>query len=180
MNLQLYESSSKNAFTTVTNTCLQTGPMVQTLAQRIANVEGTPLPSDMKFTLVRLAADRCPDWVSGGCTLSVATKSDIVVGISFLTVSGAESDIEASISEKYDHAPTSKKRATCQNNASAKYGLITREGTDRFWQLPRLSIAYWPVNGLTCEQGRVLVESETLTKLIDRSVKQKRERQPKM
>ena len=35
---------------------------------------------------MRLSADRCPDWVSGSCTLSVALKSGVALGIAFLTI----------------------------------------------------------------------------------------------
>jgi len=180
-NMQSFESGSKNALPSVPTTCRQTtGLATQTLALRIANVEGTPLPPDVQFSLVRLAADRCPSWVSGSCTLSVATQSGLVMGVSFLTFGRQSDAIENSVSQKFGHAPTSRKHAKCQPDANGQAGLVTREGTDRSWELPHVSIRYTPVNGLTCEQGRVLVDTATMSKLVDRSPLPRREAEPKM
>jgi hypothetical protein len=181
MSMQVFEDGPKNALTTSPNTCLQPpNAITDRVASRIANIEGLPLGSDVRVSLVRLASERCPTWVSGGCTLATTTKSGVVIGVSFLTTGNSDKDVEASIAKKYGQPPTARKPATCQNNASAQYGLITRQGTDRIWQLGSLTVGFWPVNGLTCQQGRVLVETRLMTQLVQQSLQQQKASEPTM
>ncbi len=74
-NAHAFESTSKTKPRSVTESCSQAGPSVQKLAQRMADAEGKPIPAGVQFALVRLAEGSCPDWMSGGCTLSVALRS---------------------------------------------------------------------------------------------------------
>jgi hypothetical protein len=131
-------------------------------ARHIADLEDASIPEDVEFKLVRLAAERCPSWVNGLCEVSVATKSGYVIGVAFLTAEGQAESAEQSINEKYGSAPTSRSNATCQGTSGAK-----RKAADRTWALPRITIGYRALD--TCEQGRVLVETETMTSTVSRA-----------
>ena len=53
-------------------------------------------------------------------------------------------------------------------------------GNDSTWQLADLSVSYWSVHGLNCGQGRVLVETHTMTGLFEQAMSADDASQPKM
>jgi hypothetical protein len=177
-NPHAFESTAKTKQRTVEVSCAQTGPAVQSLAQRIADAEGKPIPKGVEFALVRLATDRCPDWLSGSCTLSVAVKSGVALGVAFLTVENSERDIVRALAGKYNGRPTSSEPTACDAAGPAKAPAERRLGNDNEWRLADLSLAYWSVQGLNCGQGRVMVQTSSLRALFERAMSG--DDQPKM
>jgi hypothetical protein len=169
-NPKAFDSTAKAKQKSVTATCSQSGAAAQTLAQRMADLEGKPLPSGVQFSLVRLAADRCPDWLSGSCTLSVATKSGIALGVAFLTIEDAERDIVRNLSQKYGGRPTTRDATACDVAGATGAPPTRRMGNDNGWKFADLSLSYWAVGGLNCGQGRVLVQTSTFVELSQRAM----------
>jgi hypothetical protein len=169
-NPKAFDSTAKTKQKSVTATCAQTGAAAQTLAQRMADMEGKPVPSGVQFSLVRLAADRCPDWLSGSCTLSVATKSGIALGVAFLTIEDAERDIVRNLSSKYGGRPTTRDAAACDVPGAAGAPATRRMGNDNGWKFADLNLSYWAVSGLNCGQGRVLIQTSTFVDLSERAM----------
>jgi hypothetical protein len=163
-NPRAFESTAKAKQRSGAASCAQTGPAVQTLAQRMADAEGKPIPKGVEFALVRLGADRCPDWLSGSCTLSVALKSGVALGVAFLTIEDAERDIVRSLGSKYNGRPNASEPTAC--DAAAASGAARRMGSDHVWKLADLSLSYWSVQGLNCGQGRVMVQTSSLSELF--------------
>jgi hypothetical protein len=164
-----FESTAKTKQRSVTASCAQTGPAVQTLAQRMAAAEGRPIPKGVEFALVRLAADRCPDWLSGSCTLSVALKSGVPLGIAFLTAENAEPEIVRLLGSKYNGRPATREPSACDAPAGTS-GAARRMGNDSGWKLADLELSYDSVQGLNCGQGRVLVQTPGLLELFERAM----------
>ena len=169
-NPKSFESTAKAKQKSVTATCVQSGAAAQTLAQRMADMEGKPVPSGVQFSLVRLAADRCPDWLSGSCTLSVATKSGIALGVAFLTIEDAERDIVRNLGSKYGGRPAMRDAAACDVPGTAGAPATRRMGNDNGWKFADLNLSYWAVSGLNCGQGRVLVQTSTFVELAERAM----------
>jgi len=169
-NPKAFDSNAKAKQGSVTASCAQTGPLAQTLAQRMADMEGKPVPSGVEFSLVRLAADRCPDWLSGSCTLSVAVKSGIALSVAFLTIENAEPSIVRKLSSKYRGQPGTREAAACDVAAAAGAPAARRMGNDNTWKFADLSLSYWAVHGLNCGQGRVLVQTATWLELSERAM----------
>lgn len=165
-----FESTSKVKHKPVTETCIQTGPSVQALAQRMADAEGKPIPQGIEFALVRLAADRCPNWVSGSCTLSVALHGPIPLGVALLTAENGESAVGHALSEKYGSSPGELEPAACDAPGPAGAQAPRRMGSDTTWKFRDLSVSYWSVGGLNCGQGRILVQSTAMTNLFARAM----------
>ena len=163
-----YDDTSKKTPAAVSTTCVQAGAAAQPIAQRFAELDGVALPQKLKFSLVRLASDRCPSWVGGTCTLAVATQGGVVVGLSFFTRPGQERAVEQTITTKYGSAPSARDAATCDAEAAGQSG--SHDGMNRTWTLNDLTVRYRPRSGLTCAQGRVLVDGTPLTKLRDQRV----------
>jgi hypothetical protein len=161
-----YDDTSPTSPAAVSATCAQTGAAAQPIAQRFADLDGVPVPQKLKFALVRLAPAHCPSWVGGSCTLAVATQGGIVVGLSFFTRPGQDRAVEQTITAKYGSAPSAREAARCE--APGRAG--KHEGLDRTWKLDDLTVRYRPLSGLTCEQGRVLVDGTPLSKLRDQQV----------
>jgi hypothetical protein len=168
-NPHAFDSTAKSKQRAVAASCVQAGPTVQKLAQRMADAEGKPIPQGVEFALVRLASDRCPDWLSGSCTLSVALKSGFVLGVAFLTVEDAESDIVRNLSRKYAGGPSLREPAACDAPASTEPAR-RRFGNDNTWKFADLSLSYWAVSGLSCGQGRVMVQTNALVELFARAM----------
>lgn len=169
-NPKAFDSTAKTKQKSVTATCLQSGAAAQTLAQRMADMEGKPVPSGVQFALVRLAADRCPDWLSGSCTLSVATKSNIALAVAFLTIEDAERDIVRNLGSKYGGRPATRDAAACDAPGAAGAPATRRMGNDNGWKFADLNLSYWAVSGLNCGQGRVLVQTTTFVELAERAM----------
>ena len=136
----------------------------------MADMEGKPVPSGVQFSLVRLAADRCPDWLSGSCTLSVATKSGIALGVAFLTIEDAERDIVRNLSSKYGGRPARRDAAACDVPGAVGAPATRRMGNDNGWKFADLNLSYWAVSGLNCGQGRVLIQTSTFVELSERAM----------
>lgn len=133
-------------------------------AQRLANVTVDPLPAGVDFALVSVAAQRCPDWANaaGSCVAGVTTKDDQIVGVSYLAGDDSLQDgIEKSLSEKYGTSPQVKAGTPCQD---PKLG--SRPGNNRVWDKDGTRVSYFPTGGLTCRQGRVLVETAAMRDLF--------------
>jgi hypothetical protein len=173
-----FTSTAKTKQRSVTASCAQSGPAVQTLAQRMAAAEGRPIPKGVEFALVRLSADRCPDWVSGSCTLSVALKSGVALGISFLTGENAEPEIVRLLSSKYNGSPSTHEPTACDVPAGPGVAAGRRMGNENGWRLADLDLSYDSVQGLNCGQGRVLVQTPELLDLFERAMSG--DDQPKM
>ena len=169
-NPHAFDSTAKTKQKGVAAGCVQAGPAVQTLAQRMADAEGKPIPQGVQFALVRLATDRCPDWLSGSCTLSVALKSGVALGVAFLTNEDAESDIVRHLASKYNGRPGSREPAACDAEAKAGAPATRRMGNDSSWKFADLSLSYWAVSGLNCGQGRVMVQTSTMVDLFARAM----------
>ena len=169
-NPKAFDSSAKTKQKSVTASCAQTGAAAQTLAQRMADMEGKPVPSGVQFSLVRLAADRCPDWLSGSCTLSVATKSGVALSVAFLTIEDAERDIVRNLGSKYGARPNTRDAAACDVPGAAGAPATRRMGNDNGWKFADLNLSYWAVSGLNCGQGRVLVQTSTFVELAERAM----------
>lgn len=169
-NPKAFESTAKAKQKAATATCVQAGAAAQTLAQRIMDMEGKPVPTGMQFSLVRLPADRCPDWLSGSCTLSVASKSGIALGVAFLTIEDAERDIVRNLSQKYGGRPATRDAAACDLPGAAGAAATRRMGNDNAWKFADLNLSYWAVSGLNCGQGRVLVQTATFIELSERAM----------
>lgn len=169
-NPHAFDGTAKAKQRAVAASCVQAGPTVQKLAQRMADAEGKPIPQGVDFALVRLASDRCPDWLSGSCTLSVALKSGIVLGVAFLTVEDAENDIVRHLSRKYGSSPSLREPTACDAPASAEAPARRRMGNDNTWKFADLSLSYWAVSGLSCGQGRVMVQTSALVDLFARAM----------
>jgi hypothetical protein len=162
-----YDDTTKKAPPTASATCVQADAAAQPIAQRFADLDGVAVPQKLKFSLVRLASERCPSWVGGTCTLGVATQGGVVIGVSFFTRPGQERAVEQTITSKYGSAPSARDAATC-NEASGQTG--KHDGMNRTWSLNDLTVRYRPLSGLTCDQGRVLVDGTPLKKLRDQRV----------
>lgn len=169
-NPKAFESTAKAKQKSVISTCVQSGVAAQTLAQRMADMEGKPVPTGVQFSLVRLAAERCPDWLSGSCTLSVATKSGIALGVAFLTIEDAERDIVRNLSQKYGGRPATRDAAACDLPGAAGAPATRRMGNDNAWKFADLNLSYWAVSGLNCGQGRVLAQTSTFVELAERAM----------
>jgi hypothetical protein len=133
-------------------------------AQRLANVTADPLPAGVDFALVAVAAQRCPDWVNaaGSCVAGITTKDARIIGISYLAGDEThQANIEKSLSEKYTVTPRAQSGAPCQD---PKLG--ARVSTTRTWEASGVRVSYFPTGGLNCRQGRVLVESEDMRRLL--------------
>jgi hypothetical protein len=133
-------------------------------AQRLANVTSDPLPTGVDFSLVSLASQRCPDWVNaaGSCVVGVTTKDGAIIGVSYLAGDDTRQDgIEKSLSETYAVAPRAQAAAPCQDPKAG-----ARASTNRFWDGSGLRVSYFPTGGLSCRQGRVLVETDTMRQLL--------------
>jgi hypothetical protein len=133
-------------------------------AQRLANVTSDPLPAGVDFSLVSLASQRCPDWVNaaGSCVVGVTTKDGAIIGVSYLAGDDTrQSSIEKSLSETYAVTPRAQAAAACQDPKAG-----ARASTNRFWDGSGLRVSYFPTGGLSCRQGRVLVETDTMRQLL--------------
>jgi hypothetical protein len=133
-------------------------------AQRLANVTVSPLPAGVDFSLVAIASNRCPDWVSaaGSCVAGVTTKDGQIIGISYLAGEDKlEASIEKSLSETYTVSPRAQAAAPCQDPKA-----LARPSTNRVWQSAGLQVSYFPTGGLSCRQGRVLVETDAMRQLL--------------
>jgi hypothetical protein len=115
----------------------------------------------VELSLVQLSKEECPGWVGRQCLVSVATQTGVVMGISFLTKRKREQHMLAKLSKKYDGEPSSSP-AMC----NATQGRAA--GTDRVWETPNLTTAYLAVDGRTCNEGRVLIETRTMKQLVRR------------
>jgi hypothetical protein len=173
-----FESTAKVKQRSVSASCLQTGAAVQTLAQRMSAAEGRPIPKGVEFALVRLSADRCPDWVSGSCTLSVALKAGVPLGIAFLTIEDGEREIVRLLTSKYNGAPSAREPSACDAPAGPGVAAARRMGNDNGWKLADLSLSYDSVQGLNCGQGRVMVQTPGLVELFEQAMSG--DDQPKM
>jgi hypothetical protein len=179
-NPHALDSTAKVKPRSVTTTCAQTGPSVQKLGQRMVDAEDKPIPAGVQFALVRLAADSCPDWLSGGCTLSVAVRSGAALGVAFLTNENADHAVVRELRRKYNGKPSSSEPAACDVEPVASDGSSRRMGNDSAWKLADLSVSYWSVHGLNCGQGRVLVQTRGMTLLFEQAMASDEASQPKM
>ena len=168
-DVHAYDDTSKKTPAVVSATCMQTGATAQPIAQRFAKLHDVALPQKLKFALVRLAPDRCPSWVGGTCTLGVATQGGIVVGLSFFTRPGQDRAVEQTITTKYGNGPNARDAATCDAGTASQSG-SKHDGVNRTWTLNDLTVRYRPLSGLTCDQGRVLVDGTPMLKLRDQRV----------
>ena len=157
-----FESTGKVQKLAVTANCSDSSAAAQPLAERIAGVARKPLPSGVKFALVRVSPQHCPSWVSGSCTASVTLKSNVVLGVAFLTVEDVERMVVRVFSGTYNGKPSSREPSTCESDSSEG----TRRGTDSRWNLSDLDVSYRAVGGLDCRQGRVLVRMSVMEELL--------------
>jgi hypothetical protein len=165
-----FESTATGKAKAVIASCVQTGAPARALAQKMADAEGKPVPSDLDFALVRLASDRCPDWVSGSCTLGVALKAKVMVGVSLLTIENGAGAVIRALASKYAGRPSTIEPVACDVPASGATAASRRIGNDMSWKFADLLVSYWPVNGLNCGQGRILVQSATLTRALEEAM----------
>jgi hypothetical protein len=97
-------------------------------------------------------------------------KSGVTLGIALLTVEDAERDIVRHLNRKYAAVPSSREPAACDAPASAGAPAARRMGNDNAWKFADLSLSYWPVSGLNCGQGRVMVQTSALVELFARAM----------
>jgi hypothetical protein len=133
-------------------------------AQRLANVTVDPIPSGVDFTLVALPAFRCPAWVlaAGACVLGVTTKQGKIVGVSYFVGGEARhEEIENGLQQKYGVEAKSLSPSACQD---PKLGV--KKAATRVWETAGVRVSYFPLGGLSCAQGRVLVETDEMRALF--------------
>jgi len=140
-------------------------------------------PGNVRYGLVGLDASHCPDWLrgSGSCVLGVAILDGWVASVGMYT--GDDSfakTIAKSLTGKYKTMPGKPTESDCQNNASARLGLITRKGTKSVWQMSEMVAAYWTSNGQTCEQGKLLISTQAFENKIQQGVAAHHDEQPKL
>lgn len=143
-------------------------------------------PADYRETVVSLPKDKCPDWLSGACVVTVSTLRDSVVAVSMMTRgNAAQSRIEKALSQKYNSKPTTRKPDECERDGSVDqsfYGSvdvkapIKRLGERVTWELPSLRVQYLSTEGSDCAEGVVYV----VTKAYLDALAALEEEQPKM
>lgn len=150
-----------------TSTCLEQDRVgTRALAMRMADASHAKFPRDLDFDLVRLGEEQCPSWIGGACNVSVVTKSGFVVGVSFFTSGQPEKDVAKNIEDKYGQQPSMLSEAVCAADIGKK--AVSRKGSQRTWALPHLNVNYTPLAGRSCDEGRVHVETHTLSKSLKR------------
>lgn len=150
-----------------TSTCLEQDRVgTRALAMRMADASRAKFPRDLDFDLVRLGEEQCPSWIGDACSVSVVTKSGFVVGVSFFTSGQPEKDVAKNIEDKYGQQPSALSEAVCAADIGKK--AISRKGSQRTWALPHLNVNYTPLAGRSCDEGRVHVETHTLSKSLER------------
>jgi hypothetical protein len=147
----------------------------------------TDVPPDVELVLVKLAPASCPDWksASGSCVMGVALQKGLVASVGFETGhEGFEHAIVTAVGSKASGPPPSKSATTCQNNASAKYGLTTKTGTKYLWSWSTMGMmgGYWTTGGYgeTCDQGCVLFSTQSFQAGLEKGVASHEASQPKL
>ena len=141
---------------------------------------GTGLPANVRLVNVRLAKNRCPDWVKSGrsCVLIAALQDDYVIGLTFTTGTDQASFDQASraMREKYRAAPKPGRETECRATLT---GNVLSSAHQQIWALPGLFVTYTPLVG-DCGSGRVEVETAFLHENKARAIQERADNQPKM
>jgi hypothetical protein len=152
------------------------------LAARLVRATDVKL-AGVDYLLVGLDASKCPDWKSnsGSCVMGVAIKDGVVASVGFYTADDSfEKPILKNLVGKLKAKPSKQSESDCQNNASAQYGLTTRKGQQYFWKVPNMVSSYWTSGGQTCEQGSVVISTQTFEDAIEKSVAKSEDSQPQL
>lgn len=127
---------------------------------------------------VLLGRDRCPEWVDG-CAVWLTLKNGLPVAAKFITSRATDSYVEGALVEKYGARPKSTSHEVRCVSSARDYADGTRAVTRkqrtvsvRRWQLPGLSVIYFP----GCTGGEVTVS----TGVHGRIVQQAEAKKPKM
>jgi hypothetical protein len=151
-------------------TCLeQDQTETRALALRMAGANQAKFSDDFDFDLARLGSDQCPNWIGKECNVSVVTKSGFVVGVAFFTSGKPEKDVAKNIEEKYGQKPSTESAAVCPIDSGSHKKSKAPKASERGWELPHLTVHYAPLAGRTCDEGRVVVDTATLTQSLQRS-----------
>jgi len=137
--------------------------------------------SDILWTPVRLADDRCPDWMrtGGSCAVFVATDHGIFVGAKVTTgiVGDVISKIDRAMTRKYGKPPADGATSiVCRNTLT---GIAVDEAGERLWDLPGLQVSYLPLNG-DCRRGLLKVSTAALFELEQQQVRAQEAAEPTM
>lgn len=139
--------------------CIQRGEEAPAVARQMADLEDAELPRGVELSLVQLSQQDCPRWIGRQCRVSVATQTGFVMGVTFATERKSERLVATNLTKRYEAEPTSIVESTCDADA-------TQASTHRVWRTPHLTTAFLPIAGATCEEGRVRIETRTMTQLL--------------
>ncbi len=133
------------------------GALLHGLARSIA---GSNVPEATKYwrqTSIRLADDKCPDWVkvSGMCLVFATLEGGVVIS-AFVSTGDErlEDTIEGKLTAKYHKKPERPSATSCTS-----YGR-KREADVREWNLPGLHVTYEAIQE-DCVHGQITVETDT-------------------
>jgi hypothetical protein len=151
-----------------------------------AATTGGVTPPGMQQSIVILGTSRCPNWVT--CQVVVTTKDGLALAATFQTslvrkLTGGDvlDDVARSLFEKYHVKPMESGASECH----VSYGGVGLGTSDRAkdwqWSPPGLSVHYTTYgNPTNCNQGRVDVQSEAFSALVQQHAEQEQAAQPKM
>ncbi len=152
------------------------GALVGALAHAAA---GSNVPEATKYwrqTSIRLADDKCPDWVkvSGTCLVFATLEGGTVISAFVNTGDERLQDtVEAKLTAKYHKKPERPSSATCTNQYGRK-----RQADDRVWNLPGLHVTYQALQE-DCAHGQITVETDTAHAAIIKARRQHEEKEAK-
>ncbi len=166
---------------TVANTCLvdkASSPM-QLFAQ-LAAISST-VPWVTSGIPVKLAHSKCPDWVTGGCIVTLNVQSGIPLGAFFQTKGVDEEDtIKKALVKKYHNPPKPGGQYRCFNQLT---GITMNVASDMYWDMPGLYVSYYPIDncpGVSSTIGKIVVELPQLRRLRSKAQKEHEDKQPSM
>jgi len=171
-------------FSSVTETCKEDllGEIAAGLSGLMLKALLGPNPEATKYwhqTTVRLADNKCPDWLRGGgsCVLLFTVEGGITIAAALNT---PDERFQKKIVEKLAEKYSKPWRLDPQTMSSCTYPKgAEHSGDDREWKPPGLHVTYNPLQE-DCAHGRVLIETETAYRARLKARQQREDSQSKL
>jgi hypothetical protein len=142
-----------------------------------ASMAAPPATRHWKDVTIRLARNKCPDWVlaGGSCWVHATLQAGVVLSAYFATGDKRLADkIDRNLKNKYKASPVKEREMICTNDLGAKIQADIRE-----WSLPGLHVTYKPLQE-DCVHGEVVIQTKTARTLLHQAGKQREEAEPKL